>query len=131
MGWTDSLLTGIHEIDEQHKTLFDVVERLDRAVSSEDKWSAVHYALVELENYVRIHFAVEEALMRLHGYPDLDAHIATHRAFAAALADIKRHSIRNDVSDDMTSLLRSWLVNHIGKADKAYVPTLRKAPVVS
>ena len=131
MGWTDSLLTGIHEIDEQHKALFEVVERLDQAVSSEDKWSAVHYALVELENYVRVHFAVEEALMRLHGYPDLDAHIGAHRAFTAALADIKQHSIRKDVSDDMIKLLRNWLVNHIGKADKAYVPTLRNAPIVN
>jgi hemerythrin len=130
MGWTDSLLTGIHEIDEQHKILFEVVERLDQAVTSEDKWSAVHYALVELENFVKVHFAVEEALMRLHGYPDLDAHIGTHRAFAAALADIKKHSIRKDVSDDMTQLLRTWLVNHIGKADKAYVPALRNSRIV-
>ena len=48
MGWSDKLLTGIEEIDEQHKALFEVINRLDLAVSSEDKWSAVHFALVEL-----------------------------------------------------------------------------------
>lgn len=107
MGWTDALLTGIKEIDDQHKVLFDVIARLELAVSVEEKWSAVHYALVELSSYVTIHFAVEEALMRLHDYPNLDAHIASHRAFSAALADIKKHSIREDVSEAMTTLVKS------------------------
>lgn len=131
MGWTDNLLTGVHEIDEQHRSLFTVVDRLAQAVSSEDRWSAVHFALVELDNYVRIHFAVEEALMRLHGYPNLDSHIAEHWAFAAKLATIKAQSIREDVSGEMTNLLRDWLVNHIDISDKAYVPHLRTAPVVN
>lgn len=130
MGWTDTLLTGIEEIDDQHQVLFDVLARLELAVSSDDKWSAVHFAVVELTNFVNIHFAVEEALMRLHGYPDLDAHIAAHKAFSADLNEIKHHSIREDVSAEMTTLVKNWLVGHIGIADKAYVPHLRSAPVV-
>ncbi|MBK9351934.1 MAG: hemerythrin family protein [Sulfuritalea sp.] len=129
MGWTDTLLTGIKEIDEQHKVMFDVIARLEQAVGAEDKWSAVHFALVELTSYVNIHFAVEEALLRLHDYPGLDAHIASHRAFSAALADIKKHSIREDVSDAMTTLVKTWLAQHIGKEDIAYVPHLRNAPL--
>lgn len=127
MGWTDSLLTGIKEIDEQHQVMFEVIARLEQAVSAEDKWSAVHFALVELNSYVTIHFTVEEALMRLHDYPKLDAHIASHRAFSAALADIKNHSIRDDVSEAMTTLVKTWLVQHIGKEDLAYVPHLRSS----
>ena len=130
MSWTDSLLTGIDEIDAQHQVLFDVLARLELAVSTEDKWSAVHFAIVELTNFMNIHFAVEEALLRLHGYPELDAHIAAHRAFSADLAEIKQHSIRQDVSDEMMVLVRTWLVEHIGEVDKAYVPHLRTAPVV-
>jgi hemerythrin len=129
MGWTDSLLTGIKEIDDQHRVLFDVIARLELAVSQEDKWSAVHYALVELSSYVNIHFAVEESLMRLHDYPDLEAHIASHRAFSAELAEIKKHSIREDVSESMTTLVKTWLVHHIGKEDFAYVPHLRTQPL--
>lgn len=131
MGWTDKLLTGIHEIDQQHQVLFDVVARLEQAVTSEEKWSAVHFAVVELTSFVNVHFAVEEALMRLHGYPDLDAHIAAHRVFSADLAEIEKHSIRQDVSAEMTNMLRSWLVGHIGVVDKAYVPHLRTAAIVN
>lgn len=130
-GWTDNLLTGIDEIDQQHRVLFDVVARLDRAVTFEEKWSAVHFALVELTNFVNIHFAVEEALLRLHNYPELDAHIAEHRKFSAELAEIRAHSIQDDVSAQMTDLVRNWLIGHIGGFDRAYVPHLRTAPVTN
>lgn len=131
MGWNDNLLTGIHEIDQQHQVLFVVVARLEQAVSTDDKWSAVHFALVELNNFANVHFAVEEALMRLHAYPDLDAHIASHAAFSADLAEIRQRSIREDVSADMTSMLKQWLVQHIGVVDKQYVEHLRTAAVVT
>ena len=128
MGWTDALLTGIKEIDEQHKVMFDVIAQLEQAVSAEDKWSAVHFALVELTSYVNIHFAVEEALLRLHDYPELNAHIASHRAFSPALADIKKHSIREDVSDAMTTLVKPGRAQQIGKEDISYVPHHLHAP---
>lgn len=131
LAWTVNLLTGIHEIDRQHQVLFDVVARLELAVTSDEKWSAVHFALVELTNFVNIHFAVEEALMRLHGYPALEAHIEEHRRFCAGLAEIKEHSIRDDVSIKMMEFVKNWLVNHIGVADCAYVPHLRMAPIVN
>ncbi|MCF8178246.1 MAG: hemerythrin family protein [Sulfuritalea sp.] len=127
--WTDKLLTGIDEIDRQHQVLFDVAARLDLAVTSEEKWSAVHFALVELTNFINIHFAVEEALLRLHDYPELEAHIADHRKFSADLAKIKAHSIQNDVSTQMTTLVKNWLVSHIGGLDRAYVHHLRTAPI--
>ena len=128
-GWTEKLLTGIRVIDEQHQVLFDVLARLELAVTSDDKWSAAHFTIVELTNFANIHFAVEEALLRLHGYPGLDAHIAEHRRFSAELAEIKKHSIRDDVSARMTKFVGTWLVTHIGVFDRAYVPHLRSAPL--
>lgn len=128
----DKLLTGIQEIDAQHQVLFDVISRLELAVTSEDRWSAVHFGLVELAGYVNVHFAVEEALMHLHGYPDLEAHIAEHRHFSADLRELETNSIRRkDVSGTMLAMLRAWLINHIGGADLAYVPHLRTAPIVA
>ncbi len=129
MGWTDNLLTGIPEIDRQHQVLFDALAHLEQAVTSDDKWSAVHFALVELTGFVSVHFAVEEALMRLHGYPGLEAHIHAHRAFSADLVEIKQLSIREDVSSEMMDMLKSWLTSHIGVLDKAFVPHLRTAAV--
>ena len=130
MGWTDELLTGIEEIDHQHQVLFDCLARLQESVTSDERWSATHYALIELADFAHIHFAVEEALLRLHGYPLLSAHIAEHQSFVRELGSLKDKSLRTDVSDEMVQFLKKWLVDHIGKTDHQYVPHLREAPVV-
>ena len=130
MGWDESLAIGIEEIDKQHEILFHCLDGLVQAVSKDDRWTAVHFALEELDNFVRIHFVVEEALMRLHGYPLLDAHILEHAEFIGKLVDIKQKSLREDVTTDLITLLKDWLVNHIGKSDHQYVPYLRRSPVV-
>jgi hemerythrin-like metal-binding protein len=129
MGWTDQLLTGIQEIDAQHQTLFDSISRLEQAVTGAEKWDAVHYALTDLADFVRIHFAVEESLMHLHDYPDIAAHIVEHHHFAQKVADFTERSVRVDVTSDMVEFLRTWLAHHIGEVDHAYVPHLRTQPV--
>lgn len=128
MEFTDDLRTGIQEIDDHHQQLFDCLVRLKTATASQDRWSTVHYALVEMSNYVKIHFSVEEALMRLHGYPLLNAHIDEHRAFERRLKALQDNSLSSDVCADMVELLGSWLVDHIGKTDQQYVPHLRDLP---
>ncbi len=126
----EDLRTGIDEIDSQHQTLFDCLDRLERAVTHEEKWTAVHYALEEVSDFARVHFAVEEALLRLHNYPGFDAHLAAHRDFVSQLEVVRQKSLHSeDVSGEMVEFLTYWLKNHIGKSDLEYVHHLRTAPV--
>lgn len=131
MDFPDSFKTGIDEIDDQHRVLFDSLARLERAVSLKERWSVLHYALIELSDFTRVHFAVEESLMRLHDFPGREAHVAEHRQFVRDLEAIKEKSIRADVTEEMIQLIRKWLVEHVGKTDQAYVPYLRSAPAVA
>jgi hemerythrin len=126
-----ALLTGIDEIDSQHQILFDCIGRLQASVSSEDRLTAVHFALEELDDFVRIHFAVEESLMRIFGYPLLTAHIAEHRQFANELVRLKEESLRTEVSEEMLTFLTNWLIDHIGKTDHQYVPHVRATLTVT
>ena len=127
--WSDDLLTGIQEIDQQHMILFECLERLQRSITDDEKWSAVHYGLIELSDFARIHFSVEEALMRLHGYPETEKHCAEHRNFVKVLGKFKTDSVRMDVSGEMGGFLNDWLVKHIAHSDHAYVPHLRHSPL--
>ena len=86
MSLADELLTGIQEIDEQHEILFDTLETLKNVVAAGDGWSAAYFALSELLQFTRTHFTVEEALMRLHNYLDIEKHIAEHQMFTAHLS---------------------------------------------
>ena len=130
MALADELRTGIQEIDEQHETLFDVLARLQAVVGGGDNWSTIYFALTELAHFASTHFVVEEALMRLHGYPRLDQHIAEHRGFSARLAQLEQQAIRSDVSQHLIDFIEEWLTVHIAQSDQAYVPCLRTAPVV-
>lgn len=130
MTLSDDLRTGIDEIDRQHQSLFDCLDRLEQSVTQEEKWTAVHYALEEVSDFARVHFAVEEALLRLHSYPDFSTHIAAHRDFVSQLSAVRQKSLNSeDVSGEMVEFLTFWLKNHIGKSDMEYVDYLRTAPV--
>lgn len=131
MGLTPDLLTGIDEIDQQHQVLFNCLTSLEQAVTDDKNWSAVHFAIDEMWDFARIHFAVEEAVMRMHAFPGYAAHATEHRAFVTELNAIRKKSLHDDVGHDMIHFLRRWLVNHIGKTDKQYVSHLLTARVVT
>ena len=74
--WSDVLSVGIEEIDAQHKVLVDLVNEMHQAIHQRRGSDAVREILAQLADYTRIHFAVEESLMRILGYPGYDDHKA-------------------------------------------------------
>lgn len=122
--WHSDYSVGIDEIDDQHKMLIECITGLENSIEGGDEkqsWTAIHYAIVQLSDYTRIHFSVEESLMRIFDYPDRDAHIAQHRMFVTYLRDAERKSITHDIGQDqIVSFLRNWLLTHILSDDKKY-----------
>jgi len=124
MDWKAQYSIGIPEIDEQHKQLFECIDRLDSAATEESRRLAVYYVMDELKDYVRIHFRVEEIVMRLFDYPGLEAHAAEHRAFAARIDEFEKSELREDVHAEASRFLRGWLLQHIQGSDKRYADHL-------
>jgi hemerythrin len=118
---------GIPEIDAQHKQLFDCIDRLEAAGDDRQRELAVYYVMDELRDYVRIHFSVEEVVMRLFDYPERDKHAAEHRMFAARLERFEETELRHDVHSEAGKFLREWLVNHIQGSDQRYADFLLSA----
>jgi len=129
MKWRTEFSVGIEEIDEQHKVLADCVTLIENAVIGKERWLAVHSALVRAADFARIHFAVEESLMRIHAYPALERHIVEHRKFSDVLESLQTRSLSADVSEEMIPFLRGWLEEHVPMHDKPYAAhfLLRKA----
>lgn len=130
MSMSEKLLTGIQEIDDQHGSLFLLLDNLQVQINSSQNWSDVYFTLSELSHYARMHFMVEESVMRLHGYPELEQHIAEHRGFTQKLSQLEAKTVRNDIGPSIVEFIRHWLEDHIGKSDQAYVRCLRTRPVV-
>ena len=64
--WTKDLNTGIDVIDEQHKSIADYINNLERAIKQQDR-TAVGQVLDELVDYTLSHFAFEESLQEEAG----------------------------------------------------------------
>ena len=127
MEWNDKVSVGIEEIDEQHKQLLDLINRLyDAMISGEQKLQVAKDVLNELMQYTVVHFAVEESLFRIFDYPDYEAHCAHHHELRAQVIDINRkvQSGEKMVTPELLVFLRKWLTNHIMVEDKAYAPVL-------
>ena len=128
MPWTDSLLTGIAEVDEQHRWLVDATNRLhNEIIRDKPDNKVIGDILFGLVDYTYNHFIMEEDLFSRLGYPESEAHIAQHNKFTRDVnALLERHEHGDVVNTEALTLLREWLTQHIMKTDKAYVPFMEK-----
>ena len=120
--WSDALSVGIDEIDAQHRGLVALLNQLNDAIEHRHGNAAVGAILARLEEYTRVHFAVEESLMRLLGYPDLDAHKREHEQLVEQLADLRRRfdAGKTALGFELMHFLKVWLTKHIMASDQAY-----------
>lgn len=120
--WSEDLSVGIEEIDEQHKVLLGLVNQMHAAIKSRQGNEAVGVILEELADYTRIHFSVEESLMRILHYPDYEEHRRYHEVLINQLAEIrdKLEGGNAAVGFELMHFLKVWLTKHIGEEDNKY-----------
>ena len=123
--WDASLETGIGMIDEQHRMLVDLINKLDASVRTGSSSKAVELVLVDLKNYTIYHFSTEETLMVRGGYPGFEAHRDQHREFVEELEGfvIDRLTGAPDVARDVLEYLKGWLTTHIQISDQDFAAT--------
>ncbi|QLG89369.1 bacteriohemerythrin [Chitinibacter bivalviorum] len=120
--WNDALSVGIQEIDEQHKVLVNLLNELHDAIRQHHGREASVAILQRLADYTRIHFTVEESLMRILGYPDYEAHKGHHEDLIAQMNDLQERLNKGEaISFELLHFLRNWLTNHIMEGDQRYV----------
>jgi hemerythrin len=120
--WKDEYALGIPELDQQHKRIFEgFVALAELGVSRHDRW-LVDSSIVQIVAQLKQHFALEESLMRIIGYPRLEAHIEEHRLFDAQIQDLAQKSLRTkgSVSREMIEACQRWQRQHIMDSDRHY-----------
>ena len=113
-------LIGIDVIDQQHLEIDEVCTSAIEAIRSGDKWHVVHYILVRLHELLRIHFAVEEGLMQILGYPETVSHQKMHQTYLATIEKLRDDTIRKyDASTDSLDAHNVSFLLHILDHDKS------------
>lgn len=120
--WDESLTLGDAMIDRQHKSLLDLINRVDVVRNSPDMDKEIMNALTGMYLYAKEHFFDEEALMDRLDYPERQIHMALHKDFVD-----KTHALTdaylNDAMkyDDLRDYLVTWLKQHISSEDAKIV----------
>jgi hemerythrin-like metal-binding protein len=120
MEWQPELVTGQDQIDAEHRSLVDAVNRLHAALDQGKDREEIGKILAFLRDYAVTHFSSEEALMIRAGYPRASAHFAAHADLTLQLSDLLAdfRAGRARVTEAVLAFLETWLVEHILRQDQ-------------
>ncbi len=124
--WQDKFTSGIEEIDNQHRKLFEIGARIYDTASLNDDYD--HYdelmsILQELIDYTQYHFGYEEKLFEQYNYQDAFAHKIEHDFFIKKLKRINTKDLDGSQGETFLQLVdfvTDWITGHILGSDMAY-----------
>lgn len=123
--WNDDLVTGVTEMDEQHRILVNSINEANTRLTSKVSAEILDQLTRDLLSYALYHFETEEKLMREYDYhgaraEETELHLQQHRSFSSTVV-----SVRNGIKEgklisreELLSFLNGWLLNHILNTDK-------------
>lgn len=116
-------MTGIDEVDTQHKTLVDIINKISEyVIGNKQATLNINDLLVELMEYTKYHFDEEEAMFLKAKLDErhCEKHIQEHKLFIER-ATFLSNDISSTKAADLGSLLdflMNWLAYHILVVDK-------------
>lgn len=121
--WDETLAVGDAVIDADHRRMMALIAELEAAATGSGDCAVVGATLGELAQLTADHFAREEAFQAAIGFPDLDAHRASHVMLLRRLAAIMAHyadgcdEVRSGIIRTLGDSLATWLLTHIANND--------------
>ena len=131
--WNNSYSVGINLIDDQHRELINLTNKLYHScMEGRDNSQIVFMRTIRgAVDYVGYHFSTEEKVMERVAYPDLAVHRSQHADFIRAVLretdDFKQG--KKYAPQSLCYFLRDWVLAHIAVSDKklgAYLIQLKK-----
>jgi len=123
--WGSNYLTGILSVDEQHKELVNLINKMGDALSqSSDAGvsSELNATFNALAAYAQYHFTEEEELMAQAGISSqhIDKHILSHQHFLSEVLALRAKAKDNNPAslENLLDFLIHWLAYHILGTDK-------------
>ncbi len=122
INWKNEFSVGVQEMDDQHKKLIGMINRLIEEQHTLTDPKTIAELLTDMTDYAQIHFRAEEYLMAEYGYDRKSQQEEQHKAFIDKT--ISFYSVSdlgpNILSEALLDYLSIWLVNHILKEDMKY-----------
>ncbi len=126
--WSPKYNVNIRVIDEQHRELVNILNRLCNAVTRREGNQAIAAILDALMSYTQTHFALEESLMQQAEFEDYEAHKLEHQKLIERFHELcTRHLYEETpIYFEITSFLKAWLKEHLQVEVRKYSAALRQ-----
>ena len=126
--WKPEYSVKIQEIDEQHKKIIDMLNRLYTAFMNKEHDQQIGKIIEELEEYTVYHFGTEEKYFYRYGFPETKEHMLKHINFTDKIKTFKEDYKQNNSSltFQVVNFLKDWLNHHILIEDQKYVELFTK-----
>ena len=120
--WHDTYSVNNEELDNHHKTLCSILNKLYENCMSTDVPNSLDSILDELVSYSNYHFTAEEQHMRDIGYKDIEKQIIEHKEFTQKTLQLKKVIDKNDIehTKELIVFLGGWILHHVMEDDKKY-----------
>lgn len=116
--WNDRYLTGVKEIDAQHKYFVTLVNELHAKVQQHQIEEIKAVLAPKLVDYVRKHFNDEERIMRRHNYPGLQEQIKAHQEILRNVeAIVSSDAEAFPMAMKLMRLTTKWFLDHVLEYD--------------
>lgn len=121
--WNPKLSVKVKKIDEQHKKLVNIINKVHSMEQSNKNKEELVVVLNELVEFSRVHFETEEKYFRKFKYEGATEHIREHEdLIRKALEFYKRFSKQGvKILPQFLVFLKAWLEDHLIKMDQKYV----------
>jgi hemerythrin len=121
--WHDSYSVGVNILDEHHRHLAWLINRLSDCTGGSEHSERVVDVISELVQYAMYHFEHEEKLMETHGFPRLEKHRGEHTQFCEVISETSFGATLGiiEISQLVEYLIR-WWKNHILYEDMQFKP---------
>ena len=106
-------------LEKEHQQLIDLLDALDKCISTGNSVNQVHKYLSEFIALVEEHFKNEEAIMETYKYTEIIDHKKEHADLLKQLFVLKNKldNGHTPFGKDYMQLLRRWLEEHLFDAD--------------
>jgi len=120
--WSDDLSVGFKAIDDQHKTLINIINKFQDALLNGEGPESIQSVVKFIEIYTKVHFSTEEKYMEGFKYPNAEHHKEEHRKLIEFINHFKNKVMENPnnhkLALELNENLKNWYINHINKIDK-------------
>ena len=120
----DEYLTGIEQIDNEHRVLFEIAEEIYQLCVNEfvpDKYDHITNLIQRLKDYSAMHFKNEEDYMESIQYKRMFTQKIQHDNFIRKLDNMDLEIVdqnQEQIIKDLLKFVTDWLIAHILETDK-------------